>query len=67
MTTTQSLSEPCHKESAQDKVAILIDMLSFPYLQGATIDYKNDANGERFVITNPNAKSTCGCGSSFDA
>lgn len=45
---------------------ILIDMLSLPYLQGATVDYKNDANGERFVINNPHAKTTCGCGSSFD-
>ncbi|MCD6046696.1 MAG: iron-sulfur cluster assembly accessory family protein [Gammaproteobacteria bacterium] len=45
---------------------VLVDMLSLPYLQGATVDYKNDANGERFVLNNPHAKTTCGCGSSFD-
>jgi iron-sulfur cluster insertion protein len=45
---------------------ILVDMLSLDYLEGATIDYKNDVNGERFVIVNPKSKGTCGCGSSFD-
>jgi iron-sulfur cluster insertion protein len=35
------------------------------YLQGAVIDYKEEINGSSFVITNPNAQSTCGCGSSF--
>jgi iron-sulfur cluster insertion protein len=35
------------------------------YLQGAEIDYKEDISGSQFVITNPNAQSTCGCGSSF--
>ena len=46
-------------------VTLLIDPLSFQYLVGATIDYQNDINGEQFIIYNPNAKTTCGCGSSF--
>ena len=48
------------------QAGILVDMLSLDYLEGATIDYKNDVNGERFVINNPKSKGTCGCGSSFD-
>jgi iron-sulfur cluster insertion protein len=39
--------------------------MSMQYLQGAVIDYKEEAMGSQFVITNPNAQSTCGCGSSF--
>ncbi len=46
-------------------VTLLIDPLSFQYLSGAEIDYKEDLNGAQFVIKNPNAKTTCGCGSSF--
>lgn len=49
------------------EIHLLVDPMSFLYLSGATIDYKNDINGERFVINNPHAKTTCGCGSSFDA
>ncbi len=48
-------------------VTLLIDPLSFQYLSGAEIDYKEDLNGAQFVIKNPNAKTTCGCGSSFSA
>ncbi len=48
-------------------VKLLVDSHSFQYLVGAEIDYKNDLNGQRFVIRNPNAKTTCGCGSSFSA
>ncbi len=47
------------------KVQLLVDPHSFQYLVGAEIDYKNDIDGQRFVIRNPNAKTTCGCGSSF--
>jgi iron-sulfur cluster insertion protein len=47
------------------QVTLLIDPMSFQYLVGAEIDYVSDVNGERFVIRNPNAKTTCGCGSSF--
>jgi len=44
---------------------VLVDSLSMQYLQGATIDYKEDITGSQFVISNPNAQSSCGCGSSF--
>lgn len=46
-------------------VAILVDPISFSYLEGITVDYKDDINGARFAIQNPKAASTCGCGSSF--
>lgn len=49
------------------KVSLLVDSLSFQYLEGAEIDYKEDIEGEQFIIRNPNAKTTCGCGSSFSA
>jgi iron-sulfur cluster insertion protein len=45
--------------------AVLIDSMSAQYLQGATIDYVEDLSGARFKIDNPNAQTTCGCGSSF--
>jgi iron-sulfur cluster insertion protein len=48
-------------------VTLLIDAMSYQYLVGAEIDYKDDINGSQFVIKNPNATSTCGCGSSFSA
>jgi iron-sulfur cluster insertion protein len=47
------------------EVMLLVDSLSFQYLAGAEIDYKEDIEGEQFIIRNPNAKTTCGCGSSF--
>jgi len=46
-------------------VQLLVDPLSLQYLAGAEIDYKQDIEGEEFIIRNPNAKTTCGCGSSF--
>ncbi len=46
-------------------VQLLFDAMSFQYLTGAEIDYKEDLTGSQFVIRNPNASSTCGCGSSF--
>lgn len=51
----------------KDGVTLLIDSISYSYLQGAEIDYKEDLHGAQFVIRNPNAQSTCGCGSSFSA
>ncbi len=48
-------------------VTVLIDSTSIGYLAGAEIDYKDDLNGAQFVIRNPNATTTCGCGSSFSA
>lgn len=47
------------------KVEFLVDPMSFQYLMNATIDYVEDLEGERFIIRNPNASTTCGCGSSF--
>jgi iron-sulfur cluster insertion protein len=44
---------------------VFVDAMSMQYLQGAVIDYKEEVMGSQFVITNPNAQSTCGCGSSF--
>ena len=46
-------------------VQLLIDSMSYQYLVGAEIDYKDDLEGAQFVIKNPTASSTCGCGSSF--
>jgi len=48
-------------------VTLLIDPMSFQYLVGAEIDYTEGLQGSQFVIKNPNATSTCGCGSSFSA
>ena len=49
----------------KEGVTLLVDAMSYQYLVGATIDYQEGLEGSRFVITNPNATSTCGCGSSF--
>lgn len=51
----------------RDGVAVLVDRLSMAYLGGAELDYVEQLAGARFVIRNPNAKGTCGCGSSFTA
>ncbi len=48
-------------------VTLLIDPMSMQYLSGAEIDYQENMEGAQFVIKNPNASSTCGCGSSFSA
>lgn len=50
-----------------DGVTLLVDPLSLQYLMGATVDYSETLNGAQFSIRNPNAKTTCGCGSSFTA
>jgi iron-sulfur cluster insertion protein len=49
----------------KDGIGVLIDAMSYPYLVGAQIDYQEDLQGSKFVVSNPNASSTCGCGSSF--
>jgi len=49
----------------KEGVKVLIDSMSIQYLTGAEIDYKEDITGAQFVIRNPNASTTCGCGSSF--
>ena len=52
-------------ELVHSGLTFLIDPISYQYLIGATIDYKESLYGSQFVITNPNAITTCGCGSSF--
>ena len=51
----------------KDNVTLLIDPMSLQYLTGAEIDYQDNVQGSQFVIKNPNATTTCGCGSSFSA
>ncbi|MDP6198781.1 MAG: iron-sulfur cluster insertion protein ErpA [Porticoccaceae bacterium] len=50
---------------SRDGVTVLIDSLSYQYLAGSTVDYEEGLMGSRFIITNPNAATTCGCGASF--
>ena len=54
-------------QMSKNGVTLLIDAMSLQYLMGAEIDYKEDLQGAQFVIKNPNATTTCGCGSSFSA
>lgn len=49
----------------KEGVNVLIDSMSMQYLAGAVVDFKDDLNGTRFTIDNPNAQTSCGCGSSF--
>ena len=48
-----------------DNFSVLLDSISYPYLYGSTLDFIEDLSGSKFVIKNPNAKTTCGCGESF--
>ena len=50
---------------AYEDVKVIVDSMSMQYLQGSTINYKEDLMGASFVIDNPQAQTTCGCGSSF--
>ena len=60
-----------HKRNGDDTVleqdgnCVLVDPVSLPFLEGATIDYREELIGARFLVDNPNARSTCGCGTSF--
>ncbi|TNF04832.1 MAG: iron-sulfur cluster insertion protein ErpA [Gammaproteobacteria bacterium] len=49
----------------KEGVAVLVDPLSIQYLSGSTVDYEQGLQGSRFTVSNPNAATTCGCGSSF--
>lgn len=51
--------------NGEDSVKLLVDSMSYQYLHDAEIDYVEGIQGAQFVIRNPNAKTTCGCGSSF--
>ena len=48
-----------------ENFSVLLDSMSYPYLFGSTLDFIEDLSGSKFVINNPNAKTTCGCGESF--
>jgi len=52
-------------EVVTDNVSLLIDPMSMQYLEGAEVDYVESLQGAQFVVNNPNASTTCGCGSSF--
>lgn len=56
---------PNDTEIVVDDVTVVVDEASLPLLSGAEVDYQDDLTGSRFVINNPNATATCGCGSSF--
>ena len=49
----------------RDGVSMLVDSLSYPYLMGSEVDYQEGLQGAQFVVANPNATATCGCGNSF--
>lgn len=49
----------------RDGVSMLVDAMSYQYLAGAEVDYREDLQGAQFIVANPNAASTCGCGNSF--
>ncbi|MBX2807588.1 MAG: iron-sulfur cluster insertion protein ErpA [Cellvibrionaceae bacterium] len=49
----------------KEDIGVIIDAMSYPYLVGAQIDFQEDLQGSKFVVSNPNASSTCGCGASF--
>lgn len=49
----------------KDGIRVAVDALSFPYLVGSEVDYTEGLEGSRFVVNNPNATTTCGCGASF--
>ena len=54
-------------EFKSDSITLIVDHMSYQYLEGATVDYKDELYGSSFTIINPNAETTCGCGSSFSA
>ena len=60
-------TEDSDKFIEQDGVKVAIDELSFPYLDGAVLDFQDGLNGQGFAINNPNATGSCGCGKSFNA
>ena len=65
--TFDELVNEDYTQMSKNGVTLLIDAMSLQYLVGAEIDYKEDLQGAQFVIKNPNATTTCGCGSSFSA
>ncbi|TQV71705.1 iron-sulfur cluster insertion protein ErpA [Exilibacterium tricleocarpae] len=49
----------------KDGITVVVDAMSYPYLMGAKVDYEEGLQGSKFVVQNPNASTTCGCGASF--
>jgi iron-sulfur cluster insertion protein len=66
-TFDETLNDDDFEFSLDEKFKMVIDAMSMQYLTGAEIDYKEDLYGSQFSIKNPNAQTTCGCGSSFSA
>ena len=64
-TFDEETNEDDFEINLNDKWKLLVDAMSMQYLTGAKIDYKEDLQGSQFSIQNPNAQTTCGCGSSF--
>jgi iron-sulfur cluster insertion protein len=64
-TIDETQNEDDFEFSLGEQYKVLVDAMSMQYLQGAVIDYKEDLMGANFSIQNPNAQTTCGCGSSF--
>lgn len=63
-----AFDEACAEDDAKierDGVTVVVDAMSYPYLVGARVDYEEGLKGSKFVVENPNASTTCGCGSSF--
>lgn len=58
-------AQPDDTEVIKDGVTVVVDGLSYQYLVGSTVDYSESLTGSQFVVQNPNASSTCGCGASF--
>ncbi|MCY4045465.1 MAG: iron-sulfur cluster insertion protein ErpA [Cellvibrionales bacterium] len=52
-------------EIPNGEVVMLVDLMSYQYLVGATVDYTEGLEGSKFIVNNPNAETTCGCGASF--
>ena len=66
-TFDESLNDDDFEFPLGEKYKFVVDAMSMTYMNGATIDYKEELMGSQFVIKNPNATTTCGCGSSFAA
>lgn len=66
-TMISKMATPDEQNNLSEEITVnlLVDPMSLQYLMGAEIDYLKDLEGERFIIRNPNAQTTCGCGSSF--
>ena len=64
-TFDEEVNEDDFEFSLDDKYKFVIDSMSMQYMTGATIDYQEELMGSQFIIKNPNAQTTCGCGSSF--